>query len=152
MVQKPFQWEFRDPNWIPEDYQSAMTVLRLDRLRIYEHRSIRKTYGQWQIAASKEQRGPRSKRADRGPWSPCRRQNWQLGSLDRETGAISDARLALSDNPASLGKTPREGKAPSTRSHGKLGNHGESTKANDGTRAPKPAVYWGHPWAISGFG
>ena len=29
---------------------------------------------------------------------------------------------------------------------------GKALKAKDGTRAPKPAVYRGHAWAVSGFG
>jgi len=29
---------------------------------------------------------------------------------------------------------------------------GKAIKAKSGTRTPKPAVYHGHPWAVSGFG
>lgn len=48
---------------------------------------------------------------------------------------------------ASLGKTPKKGEALSARSHGKLGNRGESAKAKGGTRASKPVVYRRHPSA-----
>ena len=47
VVQKLFQWEGRDTNWIHENYQTAMTVSNQDRLRINEQRAIRKTSGQW---------------------------------------------------------------------------------------------------------
>jgi len=64
--------------------------------------------------------------------------NWELGSPDREMEAISDAQLA------SLGKIPRERKAPNARSHGKPGNCGESAKVKGKSRTPKSVEYRRH--------
>lgn len=59
------------------------------------------------------------------PMEIAQEANWKLRSLDWKTEAISDARLALSTNRATLGKTPWEGKDTSAQSHGKLGNRKE---------------------------
>lgn len=49
--------------------------------------------GSLQLARNDEEHS--QKRTDRGPWRLRRRQNWQLGSSNRETKSISDAQLAL---------------------------------------------------------
>ena len=54
--------------------------------------------------------------------------------------AISNAELVLSANRASLGKTPQEGKSPSTHSHEKLGNHREGAKEKRRSCGPKSNI------------
>lgn len=50
--------------------------------------------------------------------------------------------MARSANRASLGKTPRNGKALSARSQGEAEDHGKSAKVKGRSRAPKLPEYW----------
>eukprot|EP00253_Pinus_taeda_P021737 PITA_21737 len=63
-------------------------------------------------------------------------EKYPLGSLDQKIEVISDRAL--------LGKTPREGKAPSAQSQGKAENRGKSAKAKGRPRTLKPAEYQRH--------
>ena len=55
VVQKLFQCEGCDSNWIHEELSKFHDCIKLRQtLEIYEQRAIRKTSGQWQFAASKE--------------------------------------------------------------------------------------------------
>lgn len=73
-----------------------------------------------------------------------------MGSPNWETEGISNVLLALIDH---RWEKPLEKENPrSTRSHGRWENCGEKAMAKDGSHAPKPIVYQGHPWVVSQFG
>ena len=97
VVQKLFQWECRDPNWILKHSLSFHDCFKLCQ----KNSSLRKIKLSKRIlvtvavVARAEQRGPSVKRTDRWPMVIRAGTSWQNWRLVRRMGADSYTRLAL---------------------------------------------------------
>jgi len=131
-----------DP-WILSQHHDCINLGQ--KLRIQEHRAIKKTFEQWYLAANgKDKDLSQSALTEaHGDCTGGQTGTWESWIGKRRPFLMRDYWAKPLDKEKAL-------KHSITWKLGKP--WGKALKAKGGTHAPKPIVYQGHPWAVSGFG